>query len=127
MFKLEAPYPGYQTTTILPSPDWNNNSNNAGLVQVLRTMNGLAQTYKKNKQDRRKLQWSFLLSRHKSIELKSFVQVYYGSIIRVTDSYDNIYCVYLLNNPFELSSGERAGSFPGDETQRVTLEFEEKI
>jgi len=127
MFKLEAPYPGYQTTTVLPSPDWANNSNSVGTVQVLRAMNGLAQTYKKNKQGRRKLQWSFLLSRHKSIELKSFVQSYYSSAMRITDSYNNIYIAYLLNNPFELGSGERAGSFPGDETQRATLEFEEKI
>jgi hypothetical protein len=90
-------------------------------------MDGESYVYKKNKQDRRKFQWSFTLARHKSIELRNFIKAYHGSKIRAIDAEGNSYNLYLINNPFEASGGARAESFPGDETQQVTLEFEEIV
>ena len=127
MFRIEAPFPNIQTTTILPSPEFGNSSGLVATVQILRSMDGTAYVYKKNKQNRRKFQWSFTISRHKAIELREFIKVYYGSAIKIIDHLGDEYIVYLQNNPLDLSSGARAGGFPGDETQQVTLEFEEKI
>jgi len=127
MFRLEAPVPNTQTTTLLPSPELGNSSGLAATVQILRAIDGTAYVYKHNKQDRRKFQWSFTISRHKAIELRNFIKAYYGSVIKIIDHLGAEYIGYLQNNPFDLNSGARAGGFPGDETQQVTLEFEEKM
>ena len=127
MFKIEAPYPGLQTTTILPSPEWGDSIAGPGALQILRSMNGKVQTYKKNKQDRRRLRWSFRLTRNKVLELKAFLKVYHASVVRLTDSDGIIRLGYLQTNPFEYSDGVRAGGVPGNEMQRITLEFEEKV
>ncbi len=123
MFLLRAD----QTTIVLPSPDWGNSSALAATVQINRAMDGESYVYKKNKQHKRKFQWTFALSRHKSIELRSFIKLYHASIMRAIDAEDNSYILYLISNPFEANTGARAGSFPGDEIQRVTLEFEEVV
>lgn len=117
----------FETTIVLPSPEWGNSSALAASVQVLRTMDGNAYVYNKDRQDRRKLQWSFIVSRNKAIELRNFIEYYCSSLMIIMDHNGDTYLAYLQNNPFEANNGERAGGFPGDETQQVTLEFEEKI
>lgn len=126
MFRLEAPYPGCQTTVIMPSPNWGDSIEATATLNALRSMNGTLYTYVKNKEGRKRLQWDFTISRHKAIELRSFIKVYYSSIIRIVDHNNDQWLGYLLNNPFEFSASGKAVDFPGDETMDITLEFEEK-
>jgi hypothetical protein len=127
MFIIKAPHPIYQTSIIMPSPERGNSEALAAEVQILRSINGKQYVYKKDKQGRRIFQWSFILSRYKAIELRNFVKAYYSCAIKIIDHDSNIFIGYLQNNPFELGNGSRAGGFPGDETQRITLEFEERV
>ena len=71
MFTLQAPYPMLQTTTILRNPTF---SDSEGLmVSVTRktAMDGTRYTYVKRKDSRRKLKWSFRLTRNKGLELRA--------------------------------------------------------
>lgn len=127
MFLLRAPYPAIQTTTILSSPKFGDSQALTGTVQSLRMMDGTLYTYVKSRSGRKKLRWDFELSRHKAIELREFIDVYYGSLLQLID-HDNVSWVgYLANNPFEFTGAGRAGDWwPGGETMTVILEFEER-
>jgi len=126
MFKIDAPHPGYQTTTTLPSPNWGDSVQLTATLNSIRTMNGTLYTYKKPKKGRKRLQWDFTLARNKALELKAFLKVYYRCAMRVTDHNNSIWIGYLQNNPFEFIGEARAYGFPGGETMTITLEFEEK-
>ena len=83
MFTLQAPYPALQTTTILRDPKF---SDSEGLmVSVARktAMDGTRYTYVKRK-DRRKLKWSFRLTRNKGLELRRLHYV----LLRLEDQGD---------------------------------------
>ena len=61
MFTLQAPYPGLQTTTVVPNPDFGDGENLAVEVSTKRAMDGTLFTYVKRK-GRRRLQWTFSLT-----------------------------------------------------------------
>ncbi len=134
MFILEAPSPGYQTTVILPSPQWGDSTEVASTVETARAMDGTAYTYVKQRGGRHRYQFAFELSRNKSLELRAFIQAYYGTPMRFTP-HDTVNCsqtvsgvpvlAYLQNNPFEFAGKSRAVDFPGGETMTVELGFEE--
>lgn len=125
MFKLEAPYPGYQTTVILPSPNWGNTMGIASSVTTVRAMDGTLYTYVKQKAGRQRIQFDFEISRSKALELRAFIRVYYRTPIRLTDHNDNQWIAYLQSNPFEFAGDSKAEGFPGGETMTITLDFEE--
>lgn len=125
MFKMEAPHPGYQTTIILPSPNWGDSIETAASMTTIRAMDGTLYTYVKQRAGRKRFQFSFEISRSKALELRAFVKVYYSTSIRLTDHNNIQWIVYLQNNPFESAGNTKAESFPGGETMTVTFEFEE--
>ena len=125
MFKIIAPYPTYQMTTILPSPDFSNGQRSVGTINKQRAMDGTLYTHIKRKQERQHFQWSFELSRHKAIELKQLVNLYYGLPMRVVDHTNATYLGYIINNPVEFTANGKAEGWPGGETYLVTIEFEE--
>ena len=127
MFILRAPYPGLQTTTLLPSPKFGDSNAVAATVQTLRSMNGTLYTYVISREGRRRLKWDFTLSRNKALELREFINSYFGVLMQATDHNDDIWVGYLKNNPFEFAGASRAGpTWPGEETMTVVLEFEER-
>lgn len=128
MFTLQAPHPLLQTTSLLPNPTF---SDQEGLmVSVTRktAMDGTRYTYVKRKGDRRKLKWTFRLTRNKGLELRAFIQSYFASAIKVTDHRNRVWVGYLTNNPFEFDTPERAAPaispMPRGETQAIEIEFE---
>jgi hypothetical protein len=125
MLRIEAPYPASRTTIILPSPSWGNSAILAATLKTLRTMTGLLYTYVGVKNKRKKCHWEFMLSRHKSLELKEFFSIYFGSKLRVIDHNATVWIGYFQSNPFEMSGDARAVDFPGGETMTITLDFEE--
>lgn len=126
-FILRGPYPAMQTTTLMPSPKWGDSEGLTNTVQSMRAMDGTLYTYVTSRNGREKYRWDFEVSRHKALELREFINSYFGHLIQVTDHNDIVRIGYLRNNPFEFSGAGRAGSsWPGDETMSVTLEFEEQ-
>jgi hypothetical protein len=126
MFKIEAPHPGYQTTVILPSPNWGDSVEITGTMASARAMDGTLYTYSKQRAGRKRLRFIFEISRSKALELRAFIKVYYRHAMRLIDHNDEEWTAYLQNNPFEFAGDSKADGFPGGETMTITLEFEEQ-
>ena len=72
-------------------------------------IDGTRYIYVKRKDGRRKLKWTFRLTRNKSLELRAFLTAYFASQIRVTDHRNRVWVGNFVDNPFELTTTERAG------------------
>jgi hypothetical protein len=127
MFLLRAPYPQLQTTTLLPSPAFSDSEALTDTLITRRSTNGTLRTYVRTKNGRRKLQWTFRLSRPKSLELREFLRSYHSWPIEVQDHRNRRWTGFLTNNPFEFEAQGRAApghdDLPG-ERHVITLEFE---
>ena len=108
MFQLSAPYPLLQTTTMLPNPRFSDSE--ALMVSVNRkvAMDGTRYTYVKRKDQRRKLVWSFTLTRNKALELRAFIYSYFASKVKAIDHNGREWIGHLTSNPFEFDTTERA-------------------
>lgn len=126
-FFLRAPYPGVQTTVLLPSPKWGDSKSLTATVQSMRSVDGTLYTYVKSRNGRKKYQWEFEIARNKALELREFINSYQSAMIQIIDHDGDRFLGYLRSNPFEFTGGGRAGpKWPGNETMTITLEFEEK-
>lgn len=126
MFFIRAPYPSMHVTVELPSPNWSDSVALTSSLQLLHAMNGVQYTYVRDRGGRKKLQWDFILSRHKALELRAFLKVYYSTQMEIIDHSEAHWVGYLTNNPFESAGSGAAVAFPGGETVDITLGFEEK-
>ena len=126
MFLLRSPYPSFDTTTVLPSPEFGDSEALRGIVKILRTMTGELYTYVSKKEGLKKLTWRFKTSKNKAKEVREFIKAYYGDPIQATDHNGDVWIGYLKNNPYEFEDVSRAVSFPGGEMTTFTLELEEK-
>lgn len=126
MFMLRAPYPAPQTTTVLPSPAFGDTVALTSTVKTMRAMDGTLYTHVQERTGRKRLRWDFQISRNKALELREFIDKYFGSVIQVIDHNNDKWVGFLKNNPFEFTGRGRAPSWPGQETMTVTIEFEEK-
>jgi len=128
MFILQAPYPLIQVTSVIPSPEFSDSEGLSVAVTRKLAIDGTRYTYVKRKDSRRKLRWSFRLTRNKALELRAFVTAYFASKIQLTDHRGRVWLGWFINNPFEFDTVERAGPaiypLPRGETVRIELEFE---
>lgn len=128
MMQLAAPYPAIQTVSILPNPQLSDSEALTASVAAKRAIDGTLYTYVRTKQGRRKMLWSFQLTRPKALELRAFLYAYFASKVKVTDHNGRIWVGNFMNNPFEFSTESRAGpaigGLPRGETVSITLEFE---
>jgi len=108
----------FQTTTILPNPQWNDSENLTSSVNVRRSMNGMVYTYVKTKNSRRKLSMTFKLTHQKGLELRAFIRSYFRSPITLVDNEGQTWSVKFTSNPFEFSTSSPS------EGQDIHLEFE---
>jgi hypothetical protein len=126
-FTFIAPYPGYQTVTTLPNPSWGDGEGALAEVAMKRAIDGTTRTYVKDK-GRRKLSWSFRVTRNKAMELREFVRSYHSSAIGVTDHNGRSWRGWILNNPLEITMEKRGNparqGLPQGETCTVQVEFE---
>lgn len=127
MFKLEAPYPTLETLTALPSPQFLDREANLNVVNRHVAMDGTRYTYVKRR-TRKKLSWTFKLTRPKALEVQAFFKVYFASRIRVTDHNGCVWVGHFTSNPFEFEAISRAAPaispMPRGETMNVDIEFE---
>ena len=128
VFKLAAPYPASQTISLLPRPRFADGEAPTLTIAATRAMDGTLRTYVKTKNGRRKLTWSFLLTRHKALELREFVRAYFASDVEATDHHGRRWVGNFTNNPFEFVGDGRANPAPDSlargEYTTVLLEFE---
>jgi len=126
-FILRGPYPGLVTTTLLPSPQWGDSQALTATVTSLRSMNGTLYTYVKSRNGRKMFHWRFEIARNKALELREFINSYFGKPLQITDHDEDVWVGYLRNNPFEFMGAGKAGlAWPGGETMSLDLEFEER-
>lgn len=132
-FTLEAPWPGSQTKSILPNPRLGNNENIQQSINIKRSITGTVRTYVKRNNmvkgdNRHKMQWSFVLTRNKAIEVLEFVKAYHASQMRVTDHLGREFIGYVMNNPLEITMARRGNpavqNLPNGELCEVEIEFE---
>ena len=128
MFEVAAPYPMLQTTTLLPDPQFSDQEGLAVTVSRKTAMDGTRYTYVKRKDDRRKLKWSFRLSRNKGLELRAFISSYFASKVKVIDHNGRIWVGNFTSNPFEFDTSGRAAPaiapMPRGEIVNIEIEFE---
>ena len=128
MFELSAPHPLLQTTTLLPNPQFSDQENLMVSVTRKTAMDGTRYTYVKRKDNRRRLKWSFRLTRNKALELRAFVFAYFASKIKITDHKGRVWIGYFTNNPFEFDTTDRAAPAISPmlrgENVNIELEFE---
>jgi hypothetical protein len=117
MFYLSAPYPSLQTTSVLPNPQFGDAESLCVTVTRKLSMNGKRRTYIKRHDSRRKLQWSFRLTRYKALELRAFLTSYFAAQIKVVDHNGRVWLGCFTSNPFEFD-------WPDRYTQTIQLEFE---
>ncbi len=128
MFQLLAPYPRTQTITVLPNPRCSDSEALMVVVTRKTAMDGTRYTYVKRKDNRRKMLWTFMLTRNKALELRAFIYSYFASKVKVIDHNDRVWIGNFTNNPFEFDTPERSAPaispMPRGEAQVIELEFE---
>jgi len=107
----------YQTTTLLPNPEWNDSESLLDEIIVKRVLEGQHHVYVKTKNQRRKLVFNLKLHRLKSLELKAFIQSYFSSEITLIDHLNQRWIGKLTSNPFEFSTVSQ-------DIVTISLEFE---
>ena len=127
MFQLEAPYPAVQTISLLPNPQFSDQEGLLSTVSRKLAMDGTRYTYVKRR-NRRKLKWTFQVTRNKGLEIRAFFQSYFASKVRVTDHNGRVWLGHFTNNPFELDTPDAARPaitpLPRGEWQIIEIEFE---
>lgn len=130
MFKLEAPWPALQVLTILPNPEFSDHEARLSTVSRGVAMDGTSYTYVKRR-TRRKLNWSFRLTRNKWLELREFYLLYAAARVRITDHRGRVWLGYLTSNPIEAEVTSRAAPavapLSRGETVAVEIEFEGEL
>ena len=128
MFTFEAPYPAIQTTSQLPNPQWSDQEGIQDTVTRKLAMDGTKFTYVKRRNGRRKLHWTFRLTRNKAAEFKAFLVSYFASKVRVTDHNGRVWVGNFTSNPFEFEGSGRAepaiAPMPRGEWWNIEIEFE---
>jgi hypothetical protein len=124
---MTAPYPTLQTLTVMPNPQFSDQETNLNIVSRRTAMDGTRYTYVKRR-SRRKLQWTFRLTRNKALEVRAFFMSYFASKIKITDHRDRIWIGNFTSNPFEFEAQSRAypaiTPMPRGETVSIDIEFE---
>jgi len=120
---LKAPLPLLETTTILPNPQMNDGEAPRHVVKTSRAIDGTLYSYIKTSATN-KLNYTFLLSRMKALELRAFITSYYRAKVQLTNHKSEVWEVYFLNNPFEFNASDGARNVPGGEQINVVLEME---
>lgn len=123
---IEAPFPVVQQIVVLPNPEFGDLQGPTGTVLHKRAMDGTNITHVKAI-GRRLYNFTFSLTRAKSIELLAFYEVHAGSPWRFT-TYDGTKIVGNCKaNPLILQMDKRAVYDTDEDGVQVSFEFEGTI
>jgi hypothetical protein len=124
-FIIQSPFPGPVLTNYLPNPRLGDSVGATGSLQFKRSMNGTRYAYVKSRDRRKKLLWTFALTKAKAMEMQSFFEVYNGVQVQITDHLGKVYLGNFTSNPFEFEAVGRSVAAPGNNTMhQIQLEFE---
>lgn len=124
-FIIEAPFPGPITTHYLPNPQSGDSVNSVGSVEFKRSMNGKKYSYVKSRDQRKRLLWTFTLTKAKALELRAYFESYIGFKAKITDHMGKVYVGDFITNPFEFETVSRSTPSPGNDTlNSIQLEFQ---
>lgn len=127
MITLEAPFPAIEATSVLPAPRFSDQERSLASVSRKFASDGTRYTYVRRR-DRRRLNWTFLLSRPKALELRAFLMAHFASKVRITDHKDRVWVGYFTSNPFDFETARRGAPaitpMPRGELVTINLEFE---
>lgn len=115
MIKLQS----YQTTTLLPNPQWSDSENILDDIMIKRQLGGGRFTYIKTKDNRRRLVFNIKMSRLKALELRAFIQTYFASTVTLIDHIEQLWIGNFTINPFDFTSINA-------DIIEISLEFEGK-
>lgn len=122
---IEAPYPGPVSTHYLPNPQLGDSVGATGTVEFKRSMNGKKFSYVKSRDKRKRLLWTFALTKNKALELQAFFEVYNGKQVKVTDHIGKVYVGNFTTNPFEFEAVGRSVAAPGNYSlHQIQVQFE---
>jgi hypothetical protein len=120
-FRIAAPFPGLETTTYLPNPALSDVQRKKNQVQERRAIDGTLRTYLKSSSSFQ-FDYTFNLTKEKSIELLEFIRSYFRATWLITDHDGITYVVALTNNPWQFIA-DRAAK-PVTEIVGIPLSFE---
>jgi len=124
-FIIQSPFPGPILTNYLPNPQLGDTVGATGTLGFKRSMNGTRYAYVKSRDRRKKLLWTFTLSKAKAMEMQAFFDVYNGEQVQITDHIGKVYVGNFTSNPFEFEAVGRSVASPGyNSRHQIQLEFE---
>ena len=90
MIRLSAPCPMIETVTLLPNPAFGDSEALRDTIQMRRAMDGTTYSYVRRSGRRRQLQYDFILTRMKALELIAFIRAYQAVKIQLVDHLDQV-------------------------------------
>lgn len=105
---IDGPYEASQARIMLPSPRLDDEFNPEIEVILMNSMDGTVYSAIKTS-DRVHLNWEFLLSRDKAVEVREFVDAYLNHDLRLIDWEDRVYKVKIVNLPLDFTNTRRNG------------------
>lgn len=125
MIQVFAPYPTICTLMYLPSAEWGDIERLESTVQLKRSMNDSTKvTHVSARENSRTLEFQFLLTRYKSLELIEFFKIYGADKVRLVIRGQDPRIGYLKINPLELEKMKRSLVSDSLEEVSCTLTFE---
>lgn len=131
MILLQAPYPSFETSTVLPSPEWNDSTSLVNQMGLKRSMNNVVYTTVRTS-NRQLFKWVFNLTSEKVRELQDFYKLYSSQPIYATDHKGRKIVGFIKNNPITASGTHRAVYSPGptnfsNDSESLEIEFEGEV
>ena len=125
MFIIQTPWPGPVSTHYLPNPQLGDSVGSTGTLEFKRSMNGTRYAYVKSRDQRKRLVYTFALTKDKALELQAFFSVYNGSQVKILDHIGKEYVGYFTSNPFEFEAVGRSVAAPSNYSlHQIQLEFQ---
>jgi hypothetical protein len=122
---LQAPWGAIEQTVTLPSPELQDAENLVDTITINYAEDGTLYTYVKSQKERR-LNYTFSLTRQKSLELQSFIDAWNSDAWKMLNWKGEIWKVKLVTNPIEFVPARRGA--PCGPTTEVSFTLEgEKI
>lgn len=116
---MQAPANAPETTSVFPSPIFNNIESLKAAVNIKRAMTGLRRTYVKSS-DFRRVTYTFTLTKLKHLELLNFIESYHSDEIIWIDHTGARWRGYITRNPITARHNRK-------DSVEVTLDLEGKL
>lgn len=122
MIQIQAPHPLCEAILTLPDPEFGDAEQLGHTVVPRRMMNNEVTTHVRRAPSK-KFNFSFDLTRLKSLELVAFYELYHAGMWRIRRTADTL-VGYANMNPMQIAAVKRGATAAGNDVLLSTLEFE---